>query len=82
MANSFEANVVIRLQRYEGTYIAFQEGVTASGWMGEKLFPFSHTFDISDVEPGRYILMAMTDDASGGQEGFGADSDTKVITIQ
>jgi hypothetical protein len=82
VANSFEANVVIRLQRYEGTYIAFQEGVTASGWMGEKLFPFSHTFDISDVEPGTYILMAMTDDASGGAEGFGADSDTKVITIK
>ena len=49
---------------------------------GEKLFPFSPGFHISDVEPGRYILMAMTDDASGGQEGFGADSDTKVITIQ
>lgn len=82
VANSFEANVLVRLQRYEGMFIAFQKGITAEGYMEEKLFPFSHTFDISDVEPGRYVLMAMTDDPSGGAEGFGPDTDTKVITIE
>ncbi|RJS47625.1 Gmad2 immunoglobulin-like domain-containing protein [Nocardioides cavernaquae] len=82
VANSFEANVVIRLQRYEGTAIAFQKPLTAEGWMGEKLFPFSGSFDISDVAPGKYTLHAMTDDPSGGTEGPGAFSDTKVITIK
>jgi hypothetical protein len=82
VSNSFEANVIIRLQRYEGTYIAFQKPLTADGWMGEKLFPFSGSFDISKVQPGKYILMAMTDDPSGGAEGTGPFSDTKIITIK
>jgi hypothetical protein len=82
VANSFEANVIVRLQRYEGTFIALQEPITATGWMGEKLFPFSGSFDISDVAPGKYILMAMTDDPSGGAEGNGAFTDTKFITIE
>jgi hypothetical protein len=82
VANSFEANVVIRLQRFEGTYIAFQEPVTAEGWQGDKLFPFQGSFDISKVTPGTYILSAMTDDPSGGAEGNGASSDDKVITIK
>ncbi len=82
VANSFEANVLIRLQRFEGTFIAFQGNTTAEGWMGEKLFPFSTTIDISKVEPGTYILSAMTDDPSGGAEGNGAYSDSKVITIK
>jgi hypothetical protein len=82
VANSFEANVVVKLQRYEGTFVVFEEGVTALGSMGTKLFPFEGSFDISDLEPGQYILTAMTDDPSGGAEGFGPDTDTKVITIQ
>jgi hypothetical protein len=82
VANSFEANVIVKLQRFEGTFVAFQEGVTAEGWMEERLFPFSQTFDISDLEPGKYILSASTDDPSAGAEGFGADTDTKVITVE
>lgn len=82
VANSFEANVLVKLQRYEGTAIAFQEGVMADGYMGPKLFPFAHTFDISDVEPGKYILSATTDDPSGGVEGNGPHTDSKIITIQ
>ncbi len=82
VANSFEANVIVRLQRNEGPFVVFEEGVTAEGWMGTRLFPFEGSFDISDLEPGRYILTAMTDDPSGGAEGFGPDADTKVITIR
>ncbi|MDO7867182.1 Gmad2 immunoglobulin-like domain-containing protein [Nocardioides jiangxiensis] len=82
VANSFEANVVVKLQRYEGTYVAFQEPVTAEGWMGEKLFPFSGSFDISKLEPGKYVLTATTDDPSGGAEGPGAYTDSKVITVR
>lgn len=82
VANSNEANVLVKLQRYEGTFIALQEPVTADGWMGNKLFPFAGSFDISDVEPGTYVLSATTDDPSGGAEGFGPHTDTKIITIQ
>lgn len=82
VANSFEANVIVTLQRLQGTEVVFEEGVMAEGWMGEKLFPFEQTFDISGVEPGSYVLTAMTDDPSGGEEGFGPFSDTKLITIE
>lgn len=82
VANSFEANVVVRLQRFEGTEVMAQEPFTAEGWMGDQLFPFAGSIDISEVPPGRYTLTAMTDDPSGGAEGPGADSDSKVITIE
>lgn len=82
VANSFEANVVVKLQRYEGTDVVFQEPITAEGWMGEKLFPFSGSFDISDVPAGTYVLTASTDDPSGGAEGNGPYVDTKVIEIK
>ena len=82
VANSFEANVVVRVQRYEGTEIVAQEPFTAEGWMGDKLFPFSGSIDLSGVPAGKYIVMAMTDDPSGGAEGHGAFTDTRVITVQ
>jgi hypothetical protein len=81
VANSFEANVVVKLQRFEGTFVAFQKPLTADGWMGDKLFPFTGSFDISKVEPGKYTLTVTTDDPSGGAEGNGAYTDSKVITI-
>ncbi|GAA2155147.1 hypothetical protein GCM10009844_41930 [Nocardioides koreensis] len=81
VANSFEANVVVRVQRYEGTEIVAQEPFTAEAWMGDKLFPFSGTIDLSGVPAGRYLVMAMTDDPSGGTEGSGAFTDTRTITI-
>lgn len=81
VANSFEANVVVSLKRSDGTEVVFQEGVTAEGYMGERLFPFEQSFDVSGVTPGVYVLTAMTDDPSGGAEGFGPFSDTRVITI-
>ena len=62
--------------------LTFEEGVTAEGYMEEKLFPFAQSFDISDLEPGLYVLTASTDDPSGGAEGFGPDTDSKVITIE
>lgn len=82
VANSFEANVVVRLQRFEGTEILFEAPITAEGWMGEKLFPFSGELDISDVPPGTYLLVASTDDPSGGAEGGGSHTDSKLITVK
>ena len=81
VANSFEANVVVRVQRYEGTEIVAQEPFTAEGWMDDKLFPFSGTIDLTGVPAGKYLVMAMTDDPSGGAEGNGAFTDTRLITI-
>lgn len=81
VANSFEANVTVKLQRFEGTHVVFQDFITAEGWMGEKLFPFSKSFDIAGVPAGKYVLTAMTDDPSGGAEGNGPYIDTKVIEI-
>ena len=82
VANSNEANVLVKLQRYEGTDIVDQQPFTADGWMGNKLFPFSGTLDISGASPGTYILSASTDDPSGGEEGFGPHTDSKIITIE
>ncbi len=82
VANSFEANVVARLQRYEGTEIMAQQPFTAEGWMGDQLFPFSGSIDITGVPPGKYILMVMTDDPSGGAEGNGAFTDTRIVVVE
>lgn len=81
VANSFEATVPLRLQRYEGTEIVWQGSATASECCGEKLYPFATSIDVSKVAPGRYILMAATDDPSDG-EGPGPFTDTKVIEIR
>lgn len=80
-ASSFEANVVVKLQRFEGTQVVFEEPLTAEGWMGDRLFPFSGSFDVGDVPAGTYVLTASTDDPSGGAEGPGAYVDSRVITI-
>jgi hypothetical protein len=82
VANSFEANVVLRLQRFEGTQVALEDFATAEGWMGEQLFPFETSIDLAGVQPGRYVLIAMTDDPSGGAEGPGAYSDSRTVVIE
>lgn len=79
VANSFEANVVVRVQRYEGTEIVAQQPLTAEGWQAERLFPFAGTVDLSGVEPGTYLLMASTDDPSG--EGR-FHTDTRSIVVE
>jgi hypothetical protein len=82
VANSFEANVIVRIQRWEGTEVVLQEPITAEGWMGEQLFPFEGTLDLSDVPPGEYLLIASTDDPSGGAEGPGPHIDTRRIVVE
>lgn len=80
VANSFEANVGLRLEDADGNEVAVGYG-TAEGWMEEKLFPFTGQLDLTGVAPGQYTLVAMTDDASGGAEGNGPFVDTKIIQI-
>jgi hypothetical protein len=79
VANSFEANVVVRIQRWEGTEVMDQRPLTAEGYMEDKLFPFRGEFDISAYPPGDYIVMAMTDDPSGNGM---SHTDTKRFTVQ
>lgn len=78
VGNSFEGTIVLRLQRHEGTYIAFQKTVQA-GWEADRLFPFSTTINIGNVAPGHYDLMAMTDDPSGRGRFF---TDTRSIIVR
>lgn len=77
-ANSFEATVVVRLQRHEGTEIVWQEPVTATGWQGDRLYPFHGSVDLAGLEPGTYDLIAMTDDPSGQGHVF---SDVRTVQV-
>lgn len=77
-ANSFEATVPIEIRR--GDEIVKTTFATAEGAM-DKLYPWAVSVDVSDLPPGEYTFVAMTDDASGGAEGGGAHRDTKNFTI-
>jgi hypothetical protein len=76
-ANSFEGNVVTRIQRWEGTEVVAEEP-TIAGWNEDRLFPFEVTFDLTDVPPGDYVVISRTDDPSGA--GL-FDTDTRRITV-
>ena len=54
---------------------------TAEGWM-DKLYPWETEVDVSDLEPGEYTFVAMTDDPSGGTEGGGPTEDSKTIIVE
>lgn len=80
VGNSFEANLGWELRRGDR---AVRDGfVTMEGWMGDKLFPFEFTVDVSDLPPGDYTVWVTTDDPSGGTEGIGAMTDDKDVTIR
>lgn len=76
-ANSFEGNVVTRIQEGEGTAVVRQEPAIA-GTYEDRLFPFEVTFDLTDVPPGDYVVISETDDPSG--EGR-FHTDSRRITI-
>lgn len=64
-ANSPEANVLWEIRDDSGE--AVLDGfVTAEGWM-DKLYPWTTDIDVSSLEPGAYVFVAMTDDPSGGE---------------
>ena len=77
LGNSFEGNIVTRIQRWEGTYVVDQKPAIAGSYE-DKLFPFEVTFDLTDVTPGDYVVISQTDDPSG-QGRF--HTDTRRITI-
>ena len=79
-ANSFEANVLWRLE-HDGAVVD-QGYFTALGYLEERLFPFSGDIDVSSLDPGAYTLIVETDDPSGGAEGPGVFSDTRTIVLE
>lgn len=80
VGSSFEANV--QWQVKQGDTVVKSGFTTAEGWM-DKLYPWqTEAIDVSDLAPGVYTFVAMTDDPSGGAEGNGPDVDTRSITVR
>lgn len=77
LGNSYEGNIVTRIQRWEGTAVV-TELPTIAGTYEDRLFPFEVTFDLADVPPGDYLVTSRTDDPSG-EDRFHTDS--RRITI-
>jgi hypothetical protein len=77
VGNSFEGNIVTRIQRPDGSE-ALDPLPTIAGWGEDRLFPFEVTFDLTDLAPGVYVVVSQTDDPSG--EGR-FHVDTRRITV-
>jgi hypothetical protein len=80
VANSFEANVGWQIRQGEATVLG--GSFMADGWMGDRLFPWEGTVDVSQLEPGTYTFVVSEDDPSGGEEGNGPDTDTRTIVVE
>ncbi len=80
VANSFEANVVWRIEDAAGAVV--KDGfTTAEGYLEPRLFPWEVQIDVADLLAGNYTFIASTDDPSGGVEGVGPHSDTRLVVI-
>ena len=79
VASSFEANVPWEIR--DGDSVVASGFATAEGWM-DKLYPWEAEVDVTDLAPGTYQFVAMTDDPSGGAEGAGPTEDSKTITVE
>ena len=77
MGNSFEGNIVIQVQRWEGTEVVV-EVPTIAGTYEDHLFPFAERVSLFDVPAGDYLVLARTDDPTG--EGR-FHVDTRRITV-
>ncbi|HEV2796330.1 MAG TPA: Gmad2 immunoglobulin-like domain-containing protein [Nocardioides sp.] len=77
VGNSFEGNVVTRIQRWDDTYVV-DELPTIAGSYEDRLFPYEVTFDLTEVAPGDYVVISRTDDPSGAGM---FHTDTRRITV-
>lgn len=75
--NSFEGNVVTRIQRSEGTFVVDRKPALA-GTFKDHLFPFVVTFDLTDVALGDYVVISRTDGPAGEDQ---PHEDDRRITI-
>ncbi|KAA1417760.1 hypothetical protein F0U44_15835 [Nocardioides humilatus] len=78
-ASSFEATVPWQIEDESGAVVK-QGFSTAEGW-AEHLYPWQTDVDVSDLDPGTYTFVALTDDPSGG-EGGGPTEDSKTIVVE
>lgn len=78
--NGFEASVTWRL--LDGEEVVGEGFGTAEGWGEERLFPWEVEVDVSGLEPGAYTFLTSNDDPSGGAEGAGPHTDTRVIIVE
>ncbi len=79
-ASSFEATVPWQVRDEAGETVL--EGFsTAEGWI-DGLYPWEAEVDVTELAPGTYTFVAMTDDPSGGAEGGEPTEDTKTIVVE
>ncbi len=78
-ANSPEANVPWEIRDDSGETV-LEGHATAEGWM-DKLYPWTATVDVSELDPGTYLFIARTDDPSDG-EGKPAEEVGAHITVE
>lgn len=79
VGSSFEATIPWEIR--QGDEVVASGFATAEGWMDD-VYPWETEVDVSGLAPGDYTFAAMTDDPSGGTEGFGPSEDTKTITVE
>ena len=78
VANSFEANVTWAIE--DLSQVPVDSGsFTATGYMADKLFPFTGSIDVSSLDPGTYTLIVSTDDPSGAGN---VDNDSRTVIIR
>jgi hypothetical protein len=75
--NGFEASLVVYLER-DGKQYALKPGM-ASASMGERLFPWTVTLDLTKVPPGKYTLVAENDDPTGNGQ---PSNDTRTVFVK
>jgi hypothetical protein len=79
VAASFEATVPWQVRDAAGAVVL--EGFATAEGFGERLYPWETRIDVSGLQPGSYLFVAMTDDPSGGAEGPGPTADTRTIVV-
>jgi anti-sigma factor RsiW len=78
-ASSFEGNVPWELRDSSGAVV--RQGFAQAG-MDDHLIPWkTERIDVSDLAPGTYTFVAMTDDPSSG-EGSGPFTDTRTVLVR
>ena len=78
VSSSFEATTPWEIRDSSGA-VVLDGFATAEGWM-DRLYPWETEVDVSDLEPGEYTFVALTDDPSDG-EGGGPTQDSKAIVV-
>jgi hypothetical protein len=81
VASSFEGSVPWQLRDSDGNVV--KDGTAQAFGYIDRLYPWATgRIDVSDLDPGDYTFVVMTDDPSGGAEGAGPTVDTRTLIIK